>query len=190
MPLLPLYQSKLDNQFEPCLFLDYGINHLGHQCKSLIIRKFYISRHVIFYETIFPHSTWPFNSTPSTLTPLHPPSIEKVILGACSVYTSTPIIPHHPYSSSSSDSTGPQSQSPHEFTPTPTSNSIPTHPALVISTSTPNPNSSKSSSASIDSTPHHNPPNLIPHLQPLLPNSKGFDLFIKTLQRFLFLMLI
>ena len=83
---------KLTPRSEQCVFLGYSSIHLGYRCLSLSSQKLFISRDVIFEESIFPYSSL-FNSSkiqsPGILGP--PPTNLPTILRspAQDVYNST-----------------------------------------------------------------------------------------------------
>ena len=54
--LRPYSLHKLNTRSEKCIFLGYSSIHLGYRCLSLSSNKLFISRDVIFEESIFPHS--------------------------------------------------------------------------------------------------------------------------------------
>jgi hypothetical protein len=59
---------KLAPQFAPCVFLGYPSSHKGYRCLDMATRRIIISRHVIFYESVFPFSAAPSAvSMPSSL---------------------------------------------------------------------------------------------------------------------------
>jgi gag-polypeptide of LTR copia-type len=65
-PLLrPYAPHKLAPRSQPCVFIGYSIIHKGYKCLDLTTNRVYISRHVVFDETIFP-----FQQSPS-LPPAH-----------------------------------------------------------------------------------------------------------------------
>jgi len=59
--LRPYNTHKLDFRSKLCVFLGYSLHHKGYRCLHIPSGKIYISRHVIFDETIFP------SNLPSTL---------------------------------------------------------------------------------------------------------------------------
>ncbi|PKU70985.1 Retrovirus-related Pol polyprotein from transposon TNT 1-94 [Dendrobium catenatum] len=61
--LKPYTTSKLSPRSTPCTFLGYSPLHKGYKCFDPQTDKMYISRHVIFHETIFPHKS---TTSPST----------------------------------------------------------------------------------------------------------------------------
>ena len=62
--LRPFQHQKLNFKLEPCLFLGYSPNHKGYKCLSTSGRL-YISRNVIFNETVFPYAFKSLNITHS-----------------------------------------------------------------------------------------------------------------------------
>ena len=53
--LRPYSPHKLTTRSEQCIFLSYSSIHLGYRCSSLSTNILYISRNVIFEESIFPY---------------------------------------------------------------------------------------------------------------------------------------
>ena len=53
--LRPYTTSKLDSRSERCVFLGYSAFHSGYRCLSLTSGKIYISRDVVFVESIYPY---------------------------------------------------------------------------------------------------------------------------------------
>ncbi|KAI3764159.1 hypothetical protein L2E82_14162 [Cichorium intybus] len=56
---------KLQSRSQPCVFLGHPTNHRGYKCFDTKTKTIFISRHVIFDETIFPFSkiSYPKNSS-------------------------------------------------------------------------------------------------------------------------------
>jgi histone deacetylase 1/2 len=52
--LCPYHAHKLDFRSSPFMFLGYSSSHLGYRCLDLTSHRIYVSRHVRFYENIFP----------------------------------------------------------------------------------------------------------------------------------------
>lgn len=52
--LRPYTAHKLSPRSLPCVFLGYSPSHKGYKCLHLPSNRFYISRHVVFNETVFP----------------------------------------------------------------------------------------------------------------------------------------
>ena len=48
---------KLDPKSLPCVFIGYSMKHKGYKCLYPLTRQVYISRNVVFDESIFPYST-------------------------------------------------------------------------------------------------------------------------------------
>jgi hypothetical protein len=64
-PLLrPYTGNKLQPRSASFVFIGYSSTHKGYYCLHIPINKTYISRHVIFNETVFPFAQLP--STPSS----------------------------------------------------------------------------------------------------------------------------
>ena len=57
-PLLTPYRAhKLHPKTTPCVFLGYPTNSKGYLCLDLVTLRLYISRHVMFNESVFPGLT-------------------------------------------------------------------------------------------------------------------------------------
>lgn len=66
--LRPYSRHKLSNRSMPCVFLGYSFQHHAYQCYHPPTQKVYISRHVIFHESIFPfQSNVPVSLSPSLI---------------------------------------------------------------------------------------------------------------------------
>ena len=86
--LRPYSPHKLSARSEQCIFLGYSSFHIGYRCLSLSTNRLYISRNVIFEESIYPYSP--------TFTPSHNESTG--ILGSSPTISSNSpsiIISHH-----------------------------------------------------------------------------------------------
>ncbi|KAM1108382.1 hypothetical protein ACFX2B_004976 [Malus domestica] len=115
--LQPYSSSKLDPKSKLCVFLGYSLNHSGYRCLDPVTNRLYISRHVVFDETLFPfkHSltlpsptvsppsiSSPPLSHPISLTiPIHPTPTPPSILQNPSSSPSSSSVPLPPPSSSS-----------------------------------------------------------------------------------------
>ena len=51
--------NKLSPKSSPCIFLGYAPSHRGYLCYDSVTFKTYTSRHVTFYEDVFPSSSPP-----------------------------------------------------------------------------------------------------------------------------------
>jgi hypothetical protein len=67
--LRPYSKHKLSNRSMPCVFLGPSNQHHAYQCYHIPTKKLYLSRHVVFHESIFP-----FTSTVCDSTNPSPPS--------------------------------------------------------------------------------------------------------------------
>ncbi|PKU87481.1 Retrovirus-related Pol polyprotein from transposon TNT 1-94 [Dendrobium catenatum] len=69
-PWLPqTFHNKFNPKSSPCIFLGYASNSKGYKCYNISTRKIIISRHVKFFENVFPfHTTTNITST-STIPP-------------------------------------------------------------------------------------------------------------------------
>ena len=56
---------KLDFRSTPYIFLGYPMNHRGYRCLNLDTNNIIISRHAVFYQTIFPFGSMTPNKAPS-----------------------------------------------------------------------------------------------------------------------------
>ncbi|XP_074337472.1 uncharacterized protein LOC141674666 [Apium graveolens] len=66
--------NKFDSRAEPGIFIGYPFHHEGYKILDLFTKKIYISRHVKFYEHIFPYNN-ALSPQPYFLqTPHHPTS--------------------------------------------------------------------------------------------------------------------
>jgi histone deacetylase 1/2 len=68
--LRPYNKHKLEFRSKQCVFLGYSSLHKGYKCLHVPTNRVYISRDVVFDETVFPftHTSTP-SSTPSPSTP-------------------------------------------------------------------------------------------------------------------------
>lgn len=72
--LRPYRQHKLDYRSTPCIFLGYSLSHKGYRCLSISSGHLYISRHVVFDESVFPYATKSQSSSSPTLSSPHSPT--------------------------------------------------------------------------------------------------------------------
>jgi histone deacetylase 1/2 len=54
--LKPYNKNKLNFRSKTCIFIGYSLCHQRYKCLDLSTGKIYVSRHVIFDETLFPYS--------------------------------------------------------------------------------------------------------------------------------------
>ena len=69
--LRPYNRHKLDFRSKSYIFIGYSVNHHGYKCLDLSTGRVYVSRHVVFDETMFPYqahlsSNMSLNSNSST----------------------------------------------------------------------------------------------------------------------------
>jgi hypothetical protein len=93
-PLLKPYNThKLQPKTSTCIFLGYAGQYKGHVCCSLQTRKCFVTRHVIFDESVFPYisESSASASTPSLSSLPVPPSISlhNEVLPESSISSST-----------------------------------------------------------------------------------------------------
>lgn len=128
---------KLSPRSTQCAFLGYPSNHKGFKCLNLHT-KIIISRHVVFYETIFPFGSMTSNSSPS-YSLLEHISIPSSIFPPFSTISSPEVGTHHE-ASSSLPTSSPSSSEVDSYpdtpkTPTEDASSHPSTSAPVSSTS-------------------------------------------------------
>ena len=112
--LLSYSLYKLNTRSEKCIFLGYSSIHLGYKCLSLSSNKLFISRDVIFEESIFPYphsstssentSTGILRSHPTTLPIIVKPYVQNTPISASNP-TTEPISPDQNLLTSSHEST-------------------------------------------------------------------------------------
>jgi hypothetical protein len=123
--LRPYNKHKFDFRSQQCVFLGYSLNHKGYKCLHPPTGRIYISRDVVFHESIFP-----FSSSSSVSKPEFQPS--------CTVLPSSLTFPKHsvqlPYTTS-----------------TPASSAV--SPTSGSASSPPSISSSSSASPSVSSSP-------------------------------------
>ena len=61
--LRPYNDRKLEFRSKKCVFLGYSSLHKGYKCLHVPTNRVYISRDVVFDETVFPFSAMPQSST-------------------------------------------------------------------------------------------------------------------------------
>ena len=68
--LRPYNKHKMDFRSKTCVFLGYSVSHRGYKCLDVSTGKIYVSRHVVFYESLFPYDP------PQTIVPsIHEPPV-------------------------------------------------------------------------------------------------------------------
>ncbi|GAA0163393.1 hypothetical protein LIER_19274 [Lithospermum erythrorhizon] len=65
--LRPYNKHKLQYRSIPCIFISYSPQQKGYQCLHLSTGRVYLSRHVIFYESIFPFNQDALSTNSSSL---------------------------------------------------------------------------------------------------------------------------
>ena len=120
--LRPYVPHKLSARSKQCIFLGYSSFHIGYRCLSLSTNRLYISRNVIFEESIYPYSP--------TFTPSHNKSTG--ILGSSpKISSNSPsIMISHNHERST---TVPSTEDPSIIVPSSTNDSNPSDPAPIIS---------------------------------------------------------
>ena len=146
--LRPYAATKLDSQSECCTFLGYSAFHRGYCCISMTSGRLYISRNVIFSETVYPFAA---KST-------HLPQSVQSILGSSPHDGSRQLLTTEPLKS------------------TQTSTNIPTSPAFNTKPSLASPLIMHSDTLDSPSSPHHDsslnsPSRHIPSSNPLSPSN-------------------
>jgi len=53
--LRPYNKHKMDFRSKTCIFIGYSIGHRGYKCLDVSTGKIYVSRHVVFDESLFPY---------------------------------------------------------------------------------------------------------------------------------------
>ena len=79
--LRPYNDRKLEFRSKKCVFLGYSSLHKGYKCLHVPTNRVYISRDVVFDETVFPFSAMPQSSTTTPSmhsSPLMPGQFEDV----------------------------------------------------------------------------------------------------------------
>ena len=69
--LRPYNRHKLDFRSKCCIFIGYSIGHQGYKCLDVATGKIFISRHVVFDESIYPYTV----PTSASLTPKSNPVV-------------------------------------------------------------------------------------------------------------------
>jgi histone deacetylase 1/2 len=88
--LRPYNQRKLEFHSKQCIFLGYSSIHKGYKCLHIPTNRVYISRDVVFDETVFPFSHISQNSTILSVSTT-PPTLDQFVDVA---YTPS-LLPNH-----------------------------------------------------------------------------------------------
>jgi hypothetical protein len=78
--LRPYNTHKLAFRSTRCVFLGYSSQHNGYMCLEPTTRRVYISRDVMFHETVFPFSKFHSNAGAQLRSEIHllPPSLQNL----------------------------------------------------------------------------------------------------------------
>ena len=68
--LRPYNKHKMDFRSKTCIFIGYSIGHRWYKCLDVSTGKIYVSRHVVFNESLFPYDP-PQTTVPS----IHEPHV-------------------------------------------------------------------------------------------------------------------
>jgi histone deacetylase 1/2 len=153
--LRPYNRHKLDFRSKCCIFIGYSIAHQGYKCLDVTTRKIFISRHVVFDESIYLYTVPPSNS--------FTPKLDPVVLPPN----------HHLSSSSALISAGTITQPPapsqlHMVSPSRPSNSLHYNSASPASNPIPSPLQNNT-----DPAPSPSPPQRpVPATHPMITRSK------------------
>lgn len=95
-PLLRPYNSnKLQHRTKQCVFMGYPLDYKGYCCLDLSTNKFFISRHVVFDEQVFPFAAVPHTTSPSSISSWFPSTIHPLLvpslLGPIPTFTQTTV---------------------------------------------------------------------------------------------------
>ena len=78
--LRPYTKHRLEYRSSPCTFLGYSCHHKGYKCLEAKGR-IYITKHVVFHESLFPFAKIAATSCSTTQnTQTHPPSLFPPVL--------------------------------------------------------------------------------------------------------------
>uniref|UniRef100_A0A2N9G021 Integrase catalytic domain-containing protein n=1 Tax=Fagus sylvatica TaxID=28930 RepID=A0A2N9G021_FAGSY len=105
-PLLTPYTAhKLHPKTTPCVFIGYPTHTKGYLCLDPITKRLYVSRHVLFNETIFPGLTHSTDALHSSATHIISPNTWMITLPSSHTCSHTPHLTPLPTESNTASST-------------------------------------------------------------------------------------
>uniref|UniRef100_A0A2N9GH47 Integrase catalytic domain-containing protein n=1 Tax=Fagus sylvatica TaxID=28930 RepID=A0A2N9GH47_FAGSY len=105
-PLLTPYTAhKLHPKTTPCVFIGYPTHTKGYLCLDPITKRLYVSRHVLFNETIFPGLTHSTDALHSSATHIISPNTWMTTIPSSHTCSHTPPLPTLPTESNTASPT-------------------------------------------------------------------------------------